>query len=137
MKKLAIVFAVIIAVLYPASTAAALPRSWVDSKATTQNGVTYRVRKDGVAAVTKVARKNAVIKREVKYHGKWYEVRAIWPDACKKNVQTVAIHADLEVCEDTAIWNGRVLVKAVRKSDYRWFKHGGAVVLYTPCKHCN
>ena len=128
---LALLFTILVLIPRPAH---ALPVSWRDSKVVTQAGVTYRVRsKDLAAVVVRVRKTRATIPAEIKYHGRWYEVRAIWPGALK-SVKTIAIHADLETCEDARLW--KIPVKVTRAGMYRWLHRTGANVSMIHCKHC-
>lgn len=135
MKRTTTIFVLIalLIALFP-RPAHAMPNSWRDSKVVTQAGVTYRVRsKDRAAVVIKVRKQRATIPAEIKYHGRWYEVRAIWPGALK-GVKSITIHADLETCEDACLW--RITVKVTRAGMYRWLHRTGADVSMIHCKHC-
>lgn len=136
MKRFAKVLAIVLfiaATIFP-THAHAMPNSWRGTKTVTQAGITYRVRsKDRAAVVIKVRKQRATIPVEIKYHGKWYEVRAIWPGALK-GVKAITIHADLETCEDARLW--RIPVKVTRVGMYRWLHRTGADVSMIHCKHC-
>lgn len=129
---LALLVALFIA-LFPAR-AHALPNSWRGTKTVTQAGVTYRVRnRDRAAVVVKVRKQRATIPAEIKYRGRWYEVRAIWPGALK-GVKAITIHADLETCEDARLW--KIPVKVTRAGMYRWLHRTGANVALIHCEGC-
>lgn len=130
--KVFVLFALFITI-FPVR-AHALPNSWRGTKTVTQSGVTYRVRsKDRAAVVIKVRKQRATIPAEIKYKGRWYEVRAIWPGALK-GVKSITIHADLETCEDARLW--KIPVKVTRAGMYRWLYRTGADVSMIHCKHC-
>lgn len=130
------IFALLVALfiaLFPVH-AHALPNSWRGTKTTTQAGVTYRVRsKDRAAVVIKVRKQRATIPAEIKYKGRWYEVRAIWPGALK-GARSITIHADLETCEDARLW--RIPVKVTRAGMYKWLRRTGANVTLIHCEGC-
>lgn len=133
MKRKIFVLLLTIFALFP-RPAAALPNSWQGTRTVTQSGVTYRVRsKDRAAVVIKVRKQRATIPAEIKYRGRWYEVRAIWPGALK-GVKAITIHADLETCEDARLW--KIPVKVTRAGMYRWLRRTGANVTLIHCEGC-
>ena len=115
-----------------ATPAHALPNRWKGTPKFTRAGVTYRV-KDHDAVVVKTKGKRVTIPAEIKYRGKFYEVRAIWPGALK-GVRSMTIHADLECCEDARLW--RIPVKVTRKGMYKWLRRTGANVTKITCPDC-
>lgn len=133
MKRVPIILAVLIALLAP-STANAMPKAWRGTPSFTRSGITYRV-KGHSAVVTRTSGRNVTIPAEIKYHGKWYEVRAIWPGALK-GAKTVTIHADLETCESARLWSKSVRVRVTRTGMYRWLKATGANVTRIHCDGC-
>ena len=132
----AIVCAIITAILAIAMphNADALPVAWRGTPKFTQNGITYRV-KGWDAVVVKTSGKRVNIPAEIKYHGKWYEVRAIWPTALK-GARVVTIHADLETCETARLWSKRVTVRVTRYGMYKWLLRTGANVERLHCDGC-
>lgn len=114
----------------------AMPVKWRNTPTTTQAGVTYRIH-DGMhaAAVVKTSGARVNIPAEVRYRGKWYRVRAIWPDALK-GAKKVTIHADLESCESGRLWSKKVQVSVTRAGMYRWLKRTGANVKRIHCAGC-
>lgn len=110
----------------------ALPVAWRGTPRFTQAGVTYRVRGHS-AVVVRTRGKRVCIPAEIKCHGKWYEVRAIWSGALK-GARVVTIHADLETCEDARLW--KIQVRVTRRGMYRWLHETGANVKKINCKHC-
>ena len=115
-----------------ATPAHALPNRWKGTPKFTRAGVTYRV-KGHDAVVVKTKGKRVTIPAEIKYRGKWYEVRALW-DGSLKGVKRVTIHADLETCEDARLW--KIPVKVTRKGMYKWLKRTGANVSLIHCDGC-
>lgn len=134
----AIVCAIIAAILAIAMPhkADALPLAWRGTPVFTRSGVTYRVH-DGMhaAVVTRTKGKRVNIPAEIKYHGKWYEVRAIWPGALK-GARVVTIHADLETCETARLWSPSVRVRVTRHGMWRWLLRTGANVSKIHCDGC-
>jgi len=114
----------------------ALPTTWRGTPTFTKSGVTYRVH-DGMhaAVVTRTKGRRVNIPAEIKYHGKWYEVRAIWPTALK-GARVVTIHADLETCETSRLWSKRVTVRVTRYGMYKWLLRTGANVERLHCDGC-
>lgn len=128
MKKILLVLAIVLAVLFP-TTAEAMPVRWRNSPVTTQNGVTYRVDK-GDAVVIKTKGKNVTIPFAIKYKGKRYVVRAIWDGALKKNkaLRKLNLRANLETCEDFTLFKRdarKVRITVHRASDYKWLTRKG------------
>lgn len=136
-KKLVTIF-VFVALLIAAvpARAYALPVRWRGTPKFERGGITYRVH-DGMhsAVVVKTRGKRVFIPAEIKYKGKWYEVRAIWPGALK-GARRVTIHADLECCETGRLWSPKVKVRVTRKGMYRWLKRTGANVTLIHCDGC-
>ena len=130
----AILCAIVTAILAIAMPheADALPVAWRGTPRFTQNGITYRVR-GWDAVVVKTSGKRVNIPAEVKYHGKWYEVRAIWSGALK-GARVVTIHADLETCEDARLW--KIPVRVSRRGVFKWLKRTKANVTKFKCPHC-
>ena len=135
MKRIIAALLLFIALFIP-NRADALPVAWRGTPKFERGGITYRVRDDlHAAVVVKTHGKRVCIPAEVKYHGKWYEVRAIWSSALK-GAKSVTIHADLETCESARLWSPSVRVKVTRKGMYRWLKSTGANVTRIRCKGC-
>lgn len=135
MKRIVPIIALFLVLLVP-SRADAVPVKWRGTPRFTRAGITYRVH-DGMhaAVVVKTNGRRVNVPAEIKYHGKWYEVRAIWPGALK-GARLVTIHADLECCESTRLWSTKVRVRVTRKSMYRWLKRTGANVSRIHCDGC-
>ena len=125
--------ALAIALAFP-HDAHAMPRAWRNAPTTTQQGITYRV-KGTTAVVTSTKGANVSIPAEIKYRGRWYEVKAIWGGALK-GARVVTIHADLETCESSRPWVKGVKVRVTRAGMYRWFKSTGANVTRIHCSSC-
>lgn len=128
MKKILLVLAIVLAVLFP-TTAEAMPVRWRKSPVTTQNGVTYRVDK-GDAVVIKTKGKNVTIPYSIRYEGKRYVIRAIWDGALKKNkaLRKIDLRANLEECTDPTLFDRdsrRVRITVHRASDYKWLTRKG------------
>lgn len=132
MKKFVTIIAIIVTLLTPAR-ADALPVAWRNSRVVTKGAITYRVK--GHTAVVIRVRRNATIPAEIKKGGRWYEVRAIWPNSIAKRVTKLTIHADLECCEDGRLWSLK-RVTVTRKGMYRWLKRTGANVTRIHCPYC-
>lgn len=129
------IIAALLAIAMP-HKADALPTTWRGTPVFTKHGVTYRVH-DGMhaAVVTRTKGKRVNIPAEIKYHGKWYEVRAIWPGALK-GARVVTIHADLETCETARLWSPSVKVRVTRYGMWRWLLRTGANVSKIHCDGC-
>jgi len=127
------IIAAIMALTFP-HRADAMPKAWRSAHEFTQGGITYRV-KGWDAVVVKTSGKRVNIPAEVKYHGKWYEVKAIWPTALK-GARVVTIHADLETCESARLWSKRVTVRVTRYGMWQWLKRTGANVRLVHCDGC-
>ena len=129
------IITVVLAITMPRE-ADALPVAWRGTPKFTRAGVTYRVRDDiHAAVVVRTKDKRVTIPAEVKHGGKWYEVRAIWPEALK-GARVVTIHADLECIESARVWAPDVKVRVTRTGMYRWLKRTGANVTRVRCPHC-
>ena len=129
------IIAAILAIAMP-HKADALPLAWRGTPVFTKSGVTYRVH-DGMhsAVVVRPKGKQVNIPAEIKYHGKWYEVRAIWPGALK-GARVVTIHADLETCETARLWSPSVRVRVTRLGMLFWLMRTGANVQLHWCWGC-
>lgn len=127
------IIAAILALAMPRE-AHAIPRKWRDTPVVTQGSNTYRVR-EKVAVVIKTRGANVNIPAEIRYKGKWCEVKAIWPDALK-GAKVITIHADLESCESSRPWVKGVKVRVTRAGMYRWFKRTGVNVTRINCSGC-
>lgn len=127
------IIAVLLALAMPRN-AHAIPKAWRNTPQFTQSGVTYRV-KGWSAVVVKTSGGRVNIPAEVKYHGKWYEVRAIWSTALK-GAKTITIHADLETCETARLWSKNVQVRVTRYGMYKWLKRTGCNVKRIHCSGC-
>lgn len=132
----AIVCAIIAAALALAMPrdAHALPKAWQGTPTFTKAGITYRV-KGHAAVVVKTSGKRVNIPAEIKYKGKWYEVRAIWSGALK-GAKVVTVHADLETCETARLWSKSVQVRVTRAGMYKWLKRTGCNVTRIHCSGC-
>ena len=127
------IITVLLALVLP-HEAHAIPKSWQGTPQFTQGGITYRV-KGHDAVVTKTKGKNVTIPAEVRYKGRWYEVRNVWSGALK-GAKTVTIHADLDGCESPQLWRKGVRVRVTRTGMYRWLKSTGCKVTRIHCEGC-
>lgn len=128
MRKLVVLLSMLVAFLSFAaapSKAEALPADWHDTTVITKNHVTYRLRNDGIAVVTKTRGKLVVIPKCVRHDGKTYKVRNIWTTALK-GAKVVRLEANLEGCDCRRLW--KVKVRVTRKGMYRWLSQTGANV---------
>ena len=126
---LALLFTILVLIPRPAH---AIPNRWKGTPRFQRAGITYRVSGHD-AVVVKTSRRNVTIPAEIKYRGKWYEVRAIW-DGSLRGVRRVTIHADLETCEDARLW--RIPVRVTRRGMYKWLRRTGADVRLIHCEGC-
>lgn len=131
MRKFVTILAILVAVLMP-TKADALPNRWKGTPRLTRAGVTYRVEGHD-AVVVKTRGERVMIPAEVKYRGKWYEVRALW-DGSLKGVKRITIHADLETCEDARLW--KIPVRVSRRGMFKWLRRTGANVTKFTCPDC-
>lgn len=128
---LALLFTILVLIPRPAH---ALPNYWKGTPTFTRGGLTYRV-KGHDAVVVKTSRRNVTIPAEVRYKGRWYEVRNVWTGALK-GARSVTIHADLDGCESGTLWKRGVRVYVTRKGMYRWLHRTGANVTLIHCEGC-
>lgn len=129
LKSIALALAICAAISSPAH---AIPATWRGTPRFTRENVTYRVRgHDAVVVATRG--KRVTIPAEVRFRGKWYEVKNVWPGALR-GARVVTIHADLDGCDCQRLW--RVRVRVTRRGMYRWLKSTDAHVTKIHCSDC-
>ena len=127
------IIAAILAIAMP-HEADAIPVVWRGTPQFTQKGVTYQVR-GWKAVVVKTHGKEVKIPAEVKYRGRWYEVRQMWSTSLK-GATKVVIHAELEGCDAWRLWRIKK-VYVTHEDMYNWLKEGGAHVKLISCEACD